>query len=71
MADRAANPYMTWMPTFTTDLPWQQIAIYAAGAALIVIAVAVRLRRDADRAPGHAAPAPDEGTAAPGVRRTR
>lgn len=37
MADRAANPYMTWMPTFATDFPWQQIAIYAAGAALILI----------------------------------
>lgn len=37
MAHRAANPYMTAMPEFTTDLPWQQLALYAAGAALILI----------------------------------
>ena len=37
MAPREANLYMAWMPAFTTDLPWQQLAIYAAGAALILI----------------------------------
>ncbi|GAB4445822.1 MAG: hypothetical protein Kow00120_15900 [Anaerolineae bacterium] len=44
-----------------------KLAAKVAGAALIVIAVAVRLRR----APGQAAPAPDGGMATPGVRRTR
>ena len=37
MAPRAANHYMLAMSTFTTDLPWLQLAIYAAGAALVLI----------------------------------
>ena len=37
MAARRAAAYIACMSAITTDLPWQQLAIYAAGAALVLI----------------------------------